>query len=176
MTIPHRIATSAAAVPSIDQLQELALPVAPFSYWPQTWGWLVVALVAACVAVCWGVLRWRRWRQNAYRREALSRLDALASALNDDTQRLHALRELPGLLKRVALSMPAAPAVARLGGSEWQTFLAGRAAHPLPGDFAAKLYETAYAPDKQVLAMPDTEVQSLFATSRRWIETHRVAV
>jgi hypothetical protein len=168
---------STANVPDIGQLQELALPVSSVSYFPQTWGWLALLLLLVFSAVLWGVLRWRRWRRNAYRREALARLDALAKALDDQQQRLSALRELPELLKRVALSipimpMPDAPAVARLSGKEWQAFLAAHSPTPLPNNFSAMLFGIAYAPDARLQAMPDTEIRSLVTTSRCWIDTH----
>ncbi|AYF86685.1 DUF4381 domain-containing protein [Pseudomonas sp. DY-1] len=167
---------SATPVPGIDQLKELALPVPPYNYFPQTWGWLVLLLVVVSIALVWGALKWRRWQRDRYRREALVRLDTLVGALEDAGQRLAALRELPELLKRVALSMPDAPSVARLGGQAWQAFLAERAPAPLPEGFAKGLFTIAYAPDARVLAIPDAEVRSLFITSRHWIEAHRVAV
>ncbi|GLZ86344.1 hypothetical protein Pres01_23950 [Metapseudomonas resinovorans] len=167
---------STAAAPSIDQLKELALPVPPYSYLPQTWGWLVLLLVVLALALVCGFLKWRRWQRDRYRREALARLDTLVGVLDDDERRLEAMRELPELLKRVALSMPDAPAVARLGGQEWQRFLAVRAPAPLPEGFAAGLFIVAYAPDARLLAIPDANVRSLFATSRHWIEAHHVAV
>ncbi|WP_392889066.1 DUF4381 domain-containing protein [Pseudomonas migulae] len=88
-------------VPSIEQLKEMALP-APVSYAPQTWGWwvLLALLIGACVLV--GARRYWQWRQDRYRREALVRLAALQSS----EDQLNALRELPELLKRTALSMP----------------------------------------------------------------------
>ncbi|BAN48433.1 DUF4381 domain-containing protein [Metapseudomonas resinovorans] len=165
-----------AAAPSIDQLRELAVPAPLVSYWPQTWGWLVLLLVLLLIAGMWATLRWRRWQRDRYRREALARLDTLGQALADPERRLPALRELPVLLKRVALSMPNAPEVAGLGGVEWQAFLARSAPRPLPEDFAAQLFTVAYAPDAQVKGMPDAEVRALFSTSRHWIEAHRVAV
>lgn len=162
--------------PSIDQLKELPLPAFPSGYWPQTWGWLALLLVVLLMAAVWGGLRWRRWRRDRYRREALSHLALLDQALDDQTQRLPALRELPELLKRVALSMPDAPAVAGLGGAAWQAFLVERAPAPLPDGFGARLFTLAYAPDAQVQALPDSEVRALFGASRRWIEAHHVAV
>lgn len=167
---------TAAAAPSIDQLKELALPVPPYNYFPQTWGWLALLLAVLAVALVWGAIKWRRWQRDRYRREALARLDTLVRALEDAGQRLAALRELPELLKRVALSMPDAPPVERLGGWQWQAFLAERAPAPLPEGFAASLFTVAYAPDARVLAIPDTDVRSLFATTRHWIEAHHVAV
>jgi hypothetical protein len=88
-------------IPSIDQLQELGLP-APVSYAPQTWGWWVLLAVLIVIALVVGVRRYLQWQRDQYRREALVRLAQLRSRSDD----LNALRELPELLKRVALSMP----------------------------------------------------------------------
>jgi hypothetical protein len=89
-------------IPSIDQLQELGLP-APVSYAPQTWGWWVLLAILLLSALLIGLRRYRQWRRDQYRREALQRLAQLRGRSDD----LSALRELPELLKRVALSIPA---------------------------------------------------------------------
>ncbi|MCY1296712.1 hypothetical protein D9M68_553180 [compost metagenome] len=162
--------------PAIDQLKELPLPPFPTGYVPQTWGWLVLLLVLLAAAAIWGWRRWRRWREDRYRREALARLAELDRALADQVQCLPALRELPELLKRVALSMPGEPAVAGLDGARWQAFLAAHAPTPLPDDFAARLATIAYASDAQVRAMPEAEVRALLGACRQWIEGHHVAV
>ncbi|MDD1139595.1 DUF4381 domain-containing protein [Pseudomonas sp. TNT2022 ID233] len=88
-------------VPDIGQLKELGLP-APVSYAPQTWGWWVLLAVLVLAALLIGVRHYRQWRRDQYRREALVRLAQLRERSDD----LNALRELPELLKRVALSMP----------------------------------------------------------------------
>lgn len=158
--------------PAVDQLQELAPGAPPFSYLPQTWAWgLLLGLLLAGL-LTWAALRWWRWRRDRYRREALQRLDQLAAADN----RLIALRELPELLKRVALSMPGAPAVGALGGLAWQQFLATHARQPVPATFAAQLQLLAYAPDAQLAALDDASVQRLFDVTRQWIEAHHVAL
>ncbi|MHC8320583.1 DUF4381 domain-containing protein [Pseudomonas sp. GB2N2] len=90
-----------AHIPSIEQLKEIALP-APVSYAPQTWGWWVLLAVLIGAVVLVAARRAWQWRRDRYRREALVRLGELQSS--DD--QLSALRELPELLKRVALSMP----------------------------------------------------------------------
>ena len=89
-------------IPSIDQLKELGLP-APVTYAPQTWGWWVLLGLLIVLAIVVGVRRHLQWRRDQYRREALVRL----TQLRDRSDDLNALRELPELLKRVALSMPA---------------------------------------------------------------------
>ena len=88
-------------VPSIEQLKEMALP-APVSYAPQTWGWWVLLAVLMAAVLLVGARRYWQWRRDRYRREALARLAELQGS--DD--QISALRELPELLKRVALSMP----------------------------------------------------------------------
>jgi len=93
-------------VPSIDQLKEIALP-APLSYAPQTWGWWALLAVLIGGAVLIGARRYGQWRRDRYRREALQRLAQLQKRSDD----LSALRELPELLKRVAISMPRTPPV-----------------------------------------------------------------
>ncbi|WP_449433150.1 DUF4381 domain-containing protein [Pseudomonas putida] len=163
-------------LPAIDQLQELALPIPPFSYMPQTWGWWVLAGLLLLAIVGWAVRRRRRWRCERYRREALERFDQLALGLLEPQRRLQSLRELPVLLKRVGLSMPDAPPVATLAGPQWQAFLAQRAGAPLPADFAMRLQRLAYAPASEVLGIPEPQISTLFVLSRQWIEAHRVAV
>ena len=90
-------------VPSIEQLKEISLP-APVSYAPQTWGWWVLLALLVITVVLIGARRYWQWRRDRYRREALVRL----AELQNSDDRLSALRELPELLKRVAISMPAA--------------------------------------------------------------------
>ena len=55
-------------------LKELPDPTA-VAYQPQTWGWLALAALGLLLSV--GVVAWvrRRRRRNAYRTEALGRLD-----------------------------------------------------------------------------------------------------
>ncbi|MFJ7312655.1 DUF4381 domain-containing protein [Pseudomonas sp. NPDC098747] len=88
-------------IPNIDQLKELGLP-APVSYAPQTWGWWALLAILIVLALIIGVRRYLQWQRDQYRREGLARLAQLRSRSDD----LNALRELPVLLKRVALSMP----------------------------------------------------------------------
>ncbi|MFJ4156607.1 DUF4381 domain-containing protein [Pseudomonas sp. NPDC089752] len=161
---------------AIDQLKELPLPIPPFSYTPQTWGWWVVLAIVLAAGLGYALFAWRRWQRERYRREALQRLSQLDASLAVPEQRLSALRELPELLKRVALSMPDSPPVQSLSGAHWQEFLQQRARFALPEQFAERLQTLAYAPDAQVQAIGAEELSTLLQTSRRWIEAHHVAV
>lgn len=160
------------SAPSIDQLKELALPPAP-SYLPQTWGWALLAAVLLLALLSYGAWRYRRWQQDRYRREALVQLADLEAALLDQQQRLPALRALPELLKRVALSMPASPAVATLRGSDWQAFLTAHSRAPVTADFAEQLSFLAYAPDS---SLQEVDAKALLLQCKSWVEHHHVAV
>ncbi|MBO9549254.1 DUF4381 domain-containing protein [Pseudomonas sp.] len=160
--------------PSLDQLRELVPGTPPFGYWPQTWAWALLLVLLLAVLTAWAARRWWHWRRDLYRREALLRLDQLAAAPAE--QRLAALRELPELLKRVALSMPGTPAVAGLGGEAWQQFMSAHARQTLPQGFSTALQQLAYAPDAQLHALDEATRLSLFSTSRAWIASHHVAL
>ncbi|NYH12128.1 DUF4381 domain-containing protein [Pseudomonas moraviensis] len=157
-------------VPDIGQLKELGLP-APVSYAPQTWGWWVLLAVLVLAALLIGVRRYRQWRRDQYRREALVRLAQLRERSDD----LNALRELPELLKRVALSMPASTSVAALSEEDWQRFLQQHSKKPLPADFSQQLAQLAYAPDDALRALPAPQRLALFDTCQHWVERHHVA-
>ncbi|OLF54288.1 DUF4381 domain-containing protein [Pseudomonas chlororaphis] len=162
-------------VPSLEQLQEIGLPAA-ISYAPQTWGWAVLLGLLVVTVSLVSARRYWQWRRNRYRREALARL----AELNDHDDQVDALRELPELLKRVALSMPSsslAPGnVGALGGEDWQRFLASHSPQPLPADFSQRLAQLAYAPETTLRALPDDQRQQLFDICKRWVELHHVAV
>lgn len=158
-------------LPSIDQLQVLALP-APVSYTPQTWGWWAVLAGVLTGLAVWGARAFGRWRRNRYRREALRCLKRLRA--HED--RIRALRQLPTLLKRVALSMPVSQDVGPLHGAPWQDFLQRHSPQPLPDDFARQLALLAYAPHAQLQALPDAQREQLFETCQGWVEHHHVAV
>jgi hypothetical protein len=163
-----------ASVPGIEQLKELALP-APASYMPQTWGWVALLLILLVGGALWAARRYWQWRQDRYRREALARLNQLERALSDDNGQIPALRELPELLKRVALSMPGQPEVATLSGDAWQQFLASRSREALPANFSQQLASLAYGPDAQLRALSTAQRQQLLQQCKQWVEHHHVA-
>lgn len=159
---------------NISQLQNLPLPPA-VSYFPQTWGWLALLVLFLGIALFYASRRAWRWRLNRYRRAALAQLQALENAVSSDPTR-HALRDLPDLLKRTALSMPGQPDVASLHGTAWQAFLQRCSANPLPADLSQQLAELSYAPDARLQALSAKQVNDLLSVCRHWLEQHHVAV
>lgn len=163
------------ALPGLDQLRDLPLPPPP-PYWPQTWGWIVLAAILAALTIYTAWAYRRNRRRNLYRREALRELDKIALATDDNPL---AARNLPALLKRTALSAESRNGkngVAPMSGHGWTEFLV-RSARPatFPPDVAALLSTLAYAPDGTVLELDSVRVKQVFAASRQWIERHHVA-
>ncbi|QRY77679.1 DUF4381 domain-containing protein [Pseudomonas sp. PDNC002] len=163
------------SVPGIDQLKELQPPPPLVSYWPQTWGWLVLAVLLVVALCAWAFWRYRRWRRDRYRREALAQLDELSRSLDDPRQRLPALRQLPALMKRVALSMQAGEGAAPLAGDDWQAYLQRHSAAALPAGLGRHLALLAYAPDERIEKLEQSEARAWLAACRKWVEVHRVA-
>ena len=158
--------------PWMANLTEIGSPE-PIPWWPPAPGWYVLAgvLASGLLWIVWRLVR--RWRANAYRREALARLDVVEKrALAAESHRT-ALTELPVLLKQTALAAyPRAP-VASLTGVEWLGFLDGTLGDTGftrgPG---RSLISLAYAPSAP-LDFGDEETVALLALSRRWIQRHR---
>lgn len=163
------------ALPGLDQLRELPLPAA-VPYWPQTWGWAVVAVLLVA-AGGWAALAYvRRRHRNRYRREALRELESLVSATASDPL---AARALPALLKRTAMAAQrpgCEQQVAALSGRTWVAYLQQGMGSPLfSADSAQLLTVLAYSPDPSVRALDAATLRGLFAASRHWIERHHVA-
>jgi len=146
-------------------LQELPFPE-PVAYWPQTTGWYVALgiLLLGLMALVWW--RWRVWKRNAWRREMLTRLDAIAA----DPKRL---TELPFLLRRSALNAAPRHEVASLRGQDWILWLnrsaGGEVFTPTDAGFIDDLpYRS--SPDGLI---GDRDAAHLIDASRIWIRSHR---
>ncbi len=164
------------AAANISQLQQLPLPEA-VSYLPQTWGWLALLLILLAVGLLFAARKALHWRRNRYRRAALMELAQLHAQTSHASTRLHALRQLPELLKRTALSMPQQPAVESLCGAAWQHWLQQRnPTSPLPADFNQQLAHLAYAPPAQIEQLDAGQIAQLFGHCQAWLEQHHVAV
>ena len=88
----------------LDQLKDIHTPDA-IGLWPPAIGWYLIAafLVAALVLV--GVILWRRWQQNAYRRAALRECDDIEREITANSDYRTAAIRIATLLKRTALSV-----------------------------------------------------------------------
>jgi hypothetical protein len=158
-------ATPAPTPPPLEGLKDLVAP-APVPWWPPAPGWYVVAalLLGAATWIAW--LAIRRHRRNAYRREALRELDALAARSE--------VAALPELVRRVALCAAPRERVVAPVGDAWLSLLdrmsGGRSFTAGPG---RRLLEIAYGSPASIESIPLAERAALVATCRRWIAGHR---
>jgi len=168
-------ALSAAASAALGQLADVALPP-PVPWWPQTWGWAVLALLLLALIAWLAVRHHRRRAANRYRREALAELAAIEARLADGGTRTAALAALPPLLKRTALAAWPRADVASLAGARWIDFLRahGGGAELLPA-MTTLLADAEYRAPQAVATWSSDEARAAAAAARRWIEKHRVS-
>lgn len=143
----------------VELYDRLVMPEAPapVSMWPQTvgWIWLALGFLIVCSVGFWKFSAWRR--ATAYRRAAIEEL----RTAGDDPG------AIATVLRRTALSGFPREAVAGLHGSEWLAFLDGAAEHVqfASSEAGAVLTKAPYKPQSPHKDLP--------AMAETWIRTHR---
>lgn len=140
---------------SLGNLRDIVTPE-PVSWWPLAPGWWVVILVGCLLAAIAAWRGWRRWRANAYRREALSKLE-----------RAESIAAVANLLKRTALGAYPRSSVASLSGDAWCRFLTESSLEPMPLDVSEALTRGLF---RDGVADASDSLRS-YAVS--WIRKHR---
>lgn len=157
-------------------LPPLELPE-PIGYWPQTWPWLIVALVAALLLGALGWRVWRRYQRGRYRRAALAELQAYSAGAVEPLAGA-AAAQLNTLLKRTALAESAAVGrprseLAALNGSAWWEYLDNSLGtrEALFADIGPRWQAAIYRDERAPLTA--AEWQSWQWATRHWLTTHR---
>jgi hypothetical protein len=88
-------------------------------WWPIQPGWWVVLSLLLLTASIFGFRRYRHWRRNAYRRQALSELSNMASP-----------RQMTAIVKRAATAAFPSDAVTELWGRDWVGYLNSKTETP----------------------------------------------
>jgi hypothetical protein len=159
---------------ALNSLKDIAVPE-PVSWLPQTWGWAMLAGVLAFALIFVGLRRLRRYRADAYRREALSLLFGIEEQMSDPARRHEGVHALTELLKRVALVAWSRPDVASIHGRRWAEFLGARSAGESDEALARLLDDFEYRDDKTLDTMPSDVGDDLMLAARRWIKGHHVS-
>ncbi|WP_110640801.1 DUF4381 domain-containing protein [Salinicola sp. CPA57] len=147
----------------IDQLSPVPEPVA-VAWWPQTWGWLVLAVVVLALLSWLGWRRYRHWKSNRYRREALAELHRRLAGGEGAT----ALAEV---LRRTALAAFPRERIVSLRGEAWERFLNQTVAPGKPCFDAASVARLTELPYRQTDAA-DRHLDDLTWRVERWISVH----
>lgn len=158
---------------ALRSLHDIAVPP-PVSWMPQTWGWAALAAILLVALLAWAFLALRRYRRNAYRREALRLLDAVASDIRSPLTRKRGLQGLAEVLKRTALAVWPRERVASLAGPHWNEFLDG-SAEAGEGHALERLFDDfEYRDEGSLAALSPSVGDDLLLGARRWIEKHHV--
>jgi hypothetical protein len=140
---------------NLDRLHDLVLPpVVP--WWPPAPGWYVV-IALALAAAAWAIRgAWKRWRSNAYRREATRELASLDSST-----------AIADLLRRTALAIAPRAEVAEMTGASWLDWLDRQCPEAMP-DIVRELLTTGVYGRSPA----GSELGALRHYAARWIALH----
>lgn len=149
----------------LDNLVETTAPES-VSWLPSTPAWFVVFAIGIAYFLLSLYRRWLAYQRDAYRREALQWLMEFEQNKNQGSY-----RQLPVLLKKVAIQAFGRDQVAELYGDEWNKWLdqrceSSRFVEQCPN----ALYQLAYAKSVDI---GDTEFEKLLDQIKKWIKEHR---
>ncbi|MCV9965225.1 DUF4381 domain-containing protein [Pararhizobium sp. BT-229] len=155
---------------ALRSLKDIAVPQ-PVSWMPQTWGWALLAILLLAAATAVFILWLRRYRANAYRREALGLLDGIEQDLQNPATREQAIHQLAEVLKRAALAGCGRTEVASLSGAAWVRFLDDHGGSDAGHALNALLDDVEYQGGAHV----DAVAATLVPAARIWIRRHHVS-
>jgi len=159
---------------ALRSLKDIVTPP-PVSWFPQTWGWMALAVLLAAILLAL-LVRWvMRHRANRYRREALLELQALEHDIRDPATSRQAVQALAALLKRTALAARPRAAVAPLSGAAWTEFLRKQEDEGVAEGLATMLDDVEYQGDGSMKTLTSNLAGDIIASARQWIERHHVS-
>jgi hypothetical protein len=150
---------------AIRGIQELIAP-GPVSWFPATVGWKVLGLFVALLVFYALYRRYRHWRANRYRREALAVLEEIR-ALPPGA----ALAHTAALIKSTALAAVPRTEIASLSGERWVRWLQASSDDSL---FSAGSYSLlASGQYRAGENIATDELNCLLQECAHWIRKHR---
>ncbi|WP_295890501.1 DUF4381 domain-containing protein [uncultured Vibrio sp.] len=155
--------------PLLQTLVESPLPE-PIDMLPQTLGWKALAVVAVIGAVYYSTVAYRKWKRNAYKRQALSQLEAIASTQATTATKAQTYNQI---LKKVASESFGNRRVSSLHGEVWSQFLKDtcqiEADEALLQRWQTNLY-------KSETEMDELDLTHLAVWTKKWISTHKADI
>ncbi len=134
-------------------LRELFLPGGT-GWFPETIGWVYLSVLLLALTVIYCLHRYHHWKTQAYRRDAIKSLtlmrDELSQTSSMQTNPL-SIRDLPRLLRLVALTSSTREQVTKLHGQSWINWLNTKAGKQIfQVEDAEFLSQLAYANPDQI--------------------------
>lgn len=141
----------------------------PIAYSFNTPGWYMVFSLLLLTALVIVFFQYRKYRKNAYRREAVKQIESLVQ------QNTSVVYEINKHLKVMALGLFGRKKVASLFGLEWFTFLQSTMNVKVPDakisfeEFSKALYDSSYK-------LNETKENELVEFAILWVKNHHVNV
>lgn len=133
-------------------------------------GWYVVFGLVVLFALVIGIIRYRKYKNNAYRREAVKQIETIIQQENNNT-----IYEINILLKIIALRLFGRRKVASLIGEEWFQFL--NASMNIRGNIQEKQFEkftnALYNP---VTKLDKHSIEEFAEFANLWVKNHNANV
>jgi hypothetical protein len=133
----------------------------------ETAGWYVLSGLLLLLAVLLFLKWFKRYRENAYRREALKNLAIIEDKFSGQ-QDVLCLNDVLILLKRVAIQAFGRQQVAQLYGYDWLVFLESKGKNTPFTQYKHNIINTLY----DTVPVKVNEIEDMMELSKRWIKTH----
>ena len=158
--------------PWLTNIHEVTAPEA-ISLWPNSPVWWALMAVLLMWALRCAYKRYRHWQKNSYRREALHQLKSLQRRSKSTVISAHDLREIPKLIRTIAIISKGRDTIVPLTGSQWLAAIntelqqAGKAA------IDDTFLQLGYLPDERLQGLPPQQLIPLLASLATWVLIHR---
>ncbi|MBO3117448.1 DUF4381 domain-containing protein [Winogradskyella sp. DF17] len=150
-------------------IQEI-IPPEDVQFWPPQPGWYALGGVILII-IGIAILRFRKHKhRNAYRKEALRKLDTISNLKATDKQ----LQEINQLLKACALKTYPRAQVAGLAGKDWIDFLNRTSESAIFSEVRAELLSSNPYQNTIDLKYKKEDYSDLIEQCQHWIKTHKL--
>ena len=156
-------------VDPLAQLRDIHLPES-VSAWPPGPGWWLLAALALALLIAGLLWMLRRYRANAWRRQARAALNSAWRRWRKDGNDAAYLQSVSAILKRAALRQFPREAVASLSGDGWEAFLDAQWRREQAGFAALSFADRAYQ-----AAPSGVDMAALHRLGRQWVTEVRGA-
>jgi hypothetical protein len=151
---------------SLQNLNDIVVPP-PAPWWPLAPGWYIAGGILALLLLWRAYVYWQASRRNRYRRAALKELSVIRT--QGDAA---AMRRLPLLLKRTALSAWPREEVASLSGPAWHDFLDRTARTKLFTGGAGQILDQLAYTTNDAAPPAAADAGALLTASEFWLTNH----
>ena len=150
-------------VVSLDMMHDIIVPPA-ISFWPLAPGWYAFFLLLLAYGFHIALKLWAKYRENAYRREALRELVALVEKENTLE-----IKRLLTLMKRVALQNFGRESVASLSDTLWWEFIEQHSQVKIDKYLRNLSQKVLYSSD---VSVSGEDIVVMTGVVKVWIKTH----